>query len=876
MVTESQRPPAIAPGSYSGRPRVIGVGAHSRRVLSEGWQLRSLSPSVGVTPDEAGAMPGSWSSAIVPGTVASAARAAGDFDLDHVPDYDAMDWWYRCTFDVEANDRDGGGRTVLCFDGLATLADVWLNDVSILSSSNMFVAHEVDVTNALAATNELVIRFRSLRAALDQRRPRPRWRTRLVENQQLRWHRTTLLGRMPGWSPPVRAVGPWREVRLERRERIEIMRGDVFPIVTSRGPAVDVDLTLRALGLEVAGAAVRVGDWSDSLSVEVEADAIRLRGRLDVPEARLWWPHTHGDQPMYRACVVVQTSSVAGRPSPVADTVELDFGDVAFRDVTVDQTNGAFTIRVNDTPIFCRGACWTTPDIVSLGTTREEYRRLLTLARDGGMNMVRLGGTMVYEADAFYDVCDELGILVWQDFMFACMDYPAGDAVFSESVALEASQLVARLRRHASLAVLCGSSEVEQQAAMVGLSADAWRSTLFHETLPRVRNDGAPGIPYCSSSPTGGALPFHVNAGVAHYFGVGGYLRPIDDARRSGVRFAAECLGFSNVPEQRVVDQVLPNGESPVHHPRWKARVPRDHGPGWDFEDVRDHYLRELFGVDAMRLRYSDMERYLELSRVTTGEVMVRAMAEWRRADSVCHGALVWFFQDLWPGAGWGVLDAGGRPKAAYFALKRVLQPVALTITDEGQNGLAVHAVNDRAVCLEGQLTLSLVRATTGVVASASCPVRAAPRQAATISADAVFGEFHDLAYAYRFGPPGFDVMVASLASPSGTHEAFHFAAGLSIGQADTPPVSAEAARVDDVTFAITLRAKRLAQFVSIDAPGFDPDDDYFHMAPGTERVVYARAAQRDARFSGVVRVLNARESVPIALVGASVPGRAT
>jgi beta-mannosidase len=260
----------------------------------------------------------------VPGTVASAARAAGGIDLEHVPDYDATDWWYRCTFDrpfeTAGIDRDGGGRTVLCFDGLATLADVWLNDVSILSSSNMFVAHEVDVTNMLAATNELVIRFHSLRAALDQRRPRPRWRTRLVEHQQLRWHRTTLLGRMPGWSPPVRAVGPWREVRLERRERIEIVRGDVVPIVTSRGPTVDVDLTLRILGSEVTGASVRIGDWSESLSIETVADTIRLRGRLDVPEAGLWWPHTHGDQPMYPARVVVQTGD---------DGVELDYSSIA-------------------------------------------------------------------------------------------------------------------------------------------------------------------------------------------------------------------------------------------------------------------------------------------------------------------------------------------------------------------------------------------------------------------------------------------------------------------------------------------------------------------------------------------------------------------
>ena len=144
---------------------------------------------------------------------------------------------------------------------------------------------------------------------------------------------------------------------------------------------------------------------------------------------------------------------------------------------------------------------------------------------------------------------------------------------------------------------------------------ERWGSHLFRELLPEWSRSLAPNVPYLPSSPTGGTLPFHVDSGVAHYYGVGAYLRPPDDARRAHVRFAAECLAFANVPEQTTVDTLLPNGESQVHHPRGKARVPCDHGAGWDFDDVRDHYLETLYNVHPMRLRYAGMGRYLALSR---------------------------------------------------------------------------------------------------------------------------------------------------------------------------------------------------------------------------------------------------------------------
>ena len=182
---------------------------------------------------------------------------------------------------------------------------------------------------------------------------------------------------------------------------------------------------------------------------------------------------------------------------------------------------------------------------------------------------------------------------------------------------------------------------------------------------------------------------------MANYYGVGAYLRPLEDARRAGVRFAGECLAFANVPDEPAAAT---------------AGVPRDAGADWDFEDVRDHYLALVFGVDPVSLRSAEPDRYLELSRAVSGEVMAEVLGEWRRAGSPCQGALILWLRDLAPGAGWGVLDHRGEPKVAFAHLARALAPVAVWSTDEGLGGVDVHVANDRPGALAARLRVALYR----------------------------------------------------------------------------------------------------------------------------------------------------------------------
>jgi beta-mannosidase len=846
--------------------RVKSIAGYRREALATGWELCSTSPDALSSPDELSRAPLDWVRAHAPSTVAECLRAANLWSLDAAPRrFDAEDWWYRVRFTAPARAPDE--ELVLGFDGLATVADVWLNGQPLLSSDNMFLAHERIIDAPLAGENELVIRFRALDRLLEAKRPRPKWRAPMVENQQLRWYRTTLLGRTPGWSPPAAAVGPWRPVWIETRVRVRVTDLVVRTGVDGTKGWIEVAGTIERIGdtpiTNIALVVSRATGQRHSIPLRSTPNSDAYGGRLEIPDVALWWPHTHGEPALYEVRLTIGTAE------PGTD-LDVDLGRVGFRTLTLDTRDGDFALSVNGVPVFCRGACWT-PDPVSLSDSAQALRATLEQVRAAGLNMLRVGGTMVYESDAFLDLCDANGILLWQDFMFANMNYPEGPD-FAAAVAVEARQQLGRLAARPCFAILCGNSEGEQQAAMWGAPRESWSPPLFHEQLAQLAREQCPEVPYWPSSAHGGSFPHESNTGTSSYYGVGAYLRPLEDARRAEVRFASECLAFANIPEDRTLGK-MPGGASiRCHHPAWKARTPRDLGAGWDFDDVRDHYLTRVFGVNPLELRYGDHDRYIALSRVVSGEVMASTFAEWRRKRSTCRGALLWFWRDLWCGAGWGVVDSLGIPKAAYHYVRRVSQPIAISISDEGNNGLYLHVTNEPAAPLAATLELKLYRNGETSVGSATRALTLAGRETVEIPAATLFEGFLDLSYAYRFGPAPHDVAVASLIAADGSTlaQAFHFSGGLSAARELDVGLSAMATARGETAFEVRIVSRRFAQSLWIEAEGFSADEAYFHLAPGSEKTVLLRRMPNEpARpLRGRVHALNAHTSAKIELRG--------
>ena len=426
------------------RGRVRGVTGHTRIAIERGWEVAASPAGELDGPNDLSQL--SWSPAYVPGTAASA--------LPDRSDYDALDWWWRVPLDP---DRSAGA--VLGLDGLATLWDAWLDGAHVASGDSMWAARELALDKP---AEELVIRCRSLTAELATKRPRPRWKVPMLEQQQLRWFRTTLLGRTPGWSPPWPAVGPWRPIWLERRVH-DVGRVSIDASLDGTTGLVSIDAVLEA----------------DRATLVVTRDGQRFEGKLSsegvwtgevrVPDATLWWPHTHGEPARYHVAIEAQRGN---------DSFVIDLGHTGFRTIQLEPD---FTVRVNGTAVFCRGACWTPIDARTLHATSAQYDAAVARCARGGMNMLRVSGTMLYEHDAFLDALDSHGVLLWQDLMFANMDYP--DEL---DVAGEVREQAARWQARPSLAIVCGNSEGAQQAAMFGAPRDRWEPPLFHRAIPEL------------------------------------------------------------------------------------------------------------------------------------------------------------------------------------------------------------------------------------------------------------------------------------------------------------------------------------------------------------------------------------------------------
>lgn len=893
------------------------------------WECRAVAPGTVTDPaslDALDALTGDWVAMSVPGTAASAVAlaASGGSLPPGAPrlgdDADQWDWWFRCTVALDDLWPDPGrGVARLRFDGIATLGEVWWNRELVLETDNMFRAYDVEVplvgnSNGAAGGSsgsgvaELLVRCASVQAAVRSMKGRPRWRTDLVADQQLRRIRTTLFGRQPGWTGTRAPVGPWRPVELTPIGARDLRRVWLDATVVDSGApvrgraggtvggrvevAIEFDEPVSGAAQVHCGGATaalvpdalvpeaRIPDalLPDTLVLE-SGQSARWVATLDLDEVERWWPATHGAQPLYPVTLEWADSLVdspTGNPPtaiPNGDAIEL--GSVGFRTIDLGPAD-APTLSVNDQTVFLRGVCWTPVDSLSFAPSVDDVRAALTRFRNAGMNLIRVVGTAVYEDEQFHQLCDELGLMVWQDLMFARMDYPFDDEAFAANVAAELVDVAERLRSHPSTAVLCGGTEIAQQVAMLGRDIDP--ATLVGPQVESQIRALLPGVAFVDGTPTGGTHPFTVDVGFAHYFGVGGYRRPLSDARTSGVRFASECLAFSHVPNDEAVDEVLAGGHA-VGDPTWAAGVPRDRATPWDFEDVRDHYVRLLYGVDTVALRSTDPEWYLDLGRAAGSKVLTTVLAEWRRPNSGCGGAIILEGGDTRPGAGAGTVDDRGRLKPAYFGLARALAPVALTVVDEGLNGLDVWAYNDSPVPLDGTLVVEAFSAD-ALVATASAPLEVQPHSAQRVRAEEVLGTFIDVTDAFRFGPSPIAGVVARWIPQGADGERAGVDGGDSGGDfgatwaraSYTPQRRAPITRTDlglsaisrqiaDDLYEIDVSARRYAEFVLVECRGGVVTDSGFDVEPGGTVTV---TASTDGPLRARVRALTSDRSIPV------------
>ncbi|MGX5200657.1 glycoside hydrolase family 2 protein [Aliikangiella sp. IMCC44632] len=829
--------------------------------LDTQWQLFKTKPGQFTSPKELFDSQLTSIEAIVPGTVAMALNQIESAPIwePHFK-YDDHDWWYSTEFSSQPDHN----FEYLQFLGLATLCEVWLNGEMILSSQNMFIQHHVLIKERLKANNHLAICFRSVESFLQQRHPRPRWKTKLVDNQHMRWVRQTVLGRVDVWTPPFTPIGPWRKIQLQPSAPLTLSDYKIHAFSHNNQAMLKLAarLELNQLSNTNLSAYIEINGAHYPLQISQHDSYATLSIDTQINNAELWWPHTHGTPQLYEYQLIVSTEQ---------QNICVKQGQLGFKSVELVSNQSTTQFKLNHQLIFCRGTCWTVSDYFGLDTDLPSLEKHLQMLKQSGLNMIRVGGTMIYESDNFYQLCDKLGILVWQDFMFASMDYPTEDANFQTNIETETYQQVQRLSQHACLALFCGNTDIAAQAAMFGMPEPLWSNEFFDTYLPKVCNQLAQSIPYIPSSPSGGVLPFHLDQGVAHFWSVGAYRHPTESSDQHRIKFASEGMGLPHIPEDETIQLVSGKQTLFPYSNQWNLRTPRDLGAGWDFEDIRNFYLNDIFKVNANDLKRSHVDKFIALSRVVTGEAISRVFRQWRKFDSDCNGGLIWFNKDFWPCAGFGIIDSQNIPKASYFQLQNVWASRAALITNEGLNGAFVTLINEHPKKLKGKLKINLIKYPNTSVAQTEKTISVDSNEKLKVSVEEAVGGFYDTGYAYRFGPPQFDIIHCELLDCEQNelciHQDYLFTHDQLLPEISEPNVSATATVIDENKLLLTLSANVFMQYVRIKVKGYSPQSNYFHLAANRPIKVMLNANDNaTARFRGEVSAFNLTSTFPITL----------
>lgn len=684
---------------------IAGASAQSQTyVLDKGWEFSQAGSN-------------EWMSARVPGTVHQ------DL-LDHgrLPDpfygmneqkvqwVEKEDWLYRTVFTVTA-DQLKSDAAWLTLEGLDTYADVYLNGSLLLKADNMFVGHKLAVKDVLReGENRLMIRFRS-----PVEETAPQWDTDgfnyPADNDHSEKRMSVYTRKAPysyGWDWGIRLAtsGIWRPVKLTFCNGAAI---DDFFVrqqeVTEQVAKVDNQLEINNVTSTPKEAQVKVvyayGEQADTLTrtVVLQPGKNSLSMPAWIEKPHLWMPNGWGDPALYTftATVSVDGKEVASREEAI--------GLRSIRVVMEDDKDGkSFYFEVNGKPMFAKGSNYIPGDALLPNMTGERYARLFEDIRAANMNMVRVWGGGIYEDDRFYEEADRNGILVWQDFIFACTTYPH-DPTFLKRVSEEAVYNMRRLRNHASLAMWCGNNEIYEGMRYWGwkdkYSPVVWKEmtegydVLFRQLLPELVAANDPGRFYMHGSPyeANWGRPESWKIADSHNWGTWYGQKPFESLDTEIPRFMSE-YGFQAFPEMKTIrmfaspeDYEL---ESPVMNAHQKASI--------------GNFLIKK----TMALYYKVPEKFEDLiyaGLILQGQGMRHGIEAHRRHRPYCMGSLPWQLNDSWPVVSWSSIDYYGNWKAMHYQIRRAFAPVLVDAIKEGNN-LSYYIMSDWLT--DEELTLNL------------------------------------------------------------------------------------------------------------------------------------------------------------------------
>lgn len=621
---------------------------------------------------------------------------------------DKEDWIYETTFRLtEAVDTQQ--HIDLCFDGLDTYADVYLNDSLVLQADNMFRRWRIDVKSLLKEAENTLRVYLHSPIKVDM----PKWEqvpnlyqaaNDQSENGGILDRKLSVFARKAGyhygwdWGPRLVTSGIWRSVYLEAWSDLRITNQHFRQQEVSRRQARLTDVVEVETDKDIADAVITITDEGTRRVVATQKVSLKkglntIPVKFTIRQPRLWWCKGLGKPELY----TFSTTLTVGGHQAVKQQERVGLRSVKLVMEPDDEGHRQFYFVLNGVPVFAKGTNYIPQDNFLTNVTPAHYRQTLQDAVDANMNMIRVWGGGIYEDDLFYQLCDEMGLMVWQDFMFACSTYPASGA-WLESVRQEAVDNMRRLRNHPSIMLWCGGNECMDawynwgwKARMEKTNPEGARLVgeqqehLYYDVLQELTSHHVPDDIYVVGSPFSvrGKGSDGVN-GDRHFYGVGHRRMPVSSYNQETAHFFSE-YGMQSFPEYATILLFAP--DKATHDISSELMMSHQRG-GVNANQTIDWYIKNEYGQPR------DFQQFLYASQLLQGDAMRTAIEAHRRRMPRCMGSLLWQHNDCWPVASWATRDYYGRWKAAHYMVRHAFEPLLCSAVTQGDS-LLVYAVSD-------------------------------------------------------------------------------------------------------------------------------------------------------------------------------------
>lgn len=785
--------------------------------LSGNWNLKCIQKDINI-------------SAVVPGSVYKALIDEKIIDDPFYRDnekeaykYSEYDYVYKRSFVVD-DELLKQEVIVLKCEGLDTLAEIKVNNRPLAKTTNMHRTYEFHVKDLLVeGENEIDITFSSpLKYIREKQKEAKLWG---VGDAVDGYSHIRKAHYMFGWDwgPQLPDMGIWREISICSYSNAKF--SDIYMTQIHKGNIVTIDAKVAYQRLKEDKNLNIVVELKDTKGNKTLYKNFVCKNNesieIDIENPELWWPRGYGQQPLYE----IEFSLFSGQTLLDKKNYRIGLRTITMKQEK-DQYGESFEFNINGISIFAMGANYIPEDNILGRCNKEKTRKIIEDCIDANFNCIRVWGGGIYPEDYFFDLCDEYGLIVWQDLMYACSVYKVDD-YFKEDCIKEAEDNVKRIRHHASLGLWCGNNEIESAWLDWGWDQKSKFKTdyvkLFEIVLPEVVKNVDPNTFYWRSSPSSGGNfdePSSDDRGDKHYWDVWHGLKPFEDFRQFYFRFASE-FGFQSFPCLKTVETFTKEEDRNIF-----SYVMESHQKNGAANGKILYYLAQNFKYPK------DFESLLYVSQLLQGEAMKYAVEHFRRNRGRCMGAIYWQLNDCWPVASWSSIDSLGTWKALHYFAKRFFSPVLISVEDT-EESYKVYVTNDTLQKVQGTVNLTLRNNVKGVLLEKSIEVMLeplSPNKVLEIDITEFIKDKKEARNSYLAYNFVNDCKVVSEGVILG-EKTKHF-------EFVNPEITAKVSE-DKEKFIIKLKSKNVAKYVELtisDEGRFN--DNYFDLAPDAEKEV--------------------------------------